>query len=174
MDFSVRRFRSLLCQASVTRSSGFFRMLEDVMAAGAVMDEETGTGQHAQHVLRSERGQAPAHADSGNRTRISSYTGDRSAGIGRWSLCKLSGCAISRASSNVSPSVTRPGKRRASHDKSAFIRLLRPARTPRCSYIPPSRSAFLRSYAFLAKAPARLLETRACWVPVSPDAWPST
>ncbi len=32
----------------------------------------------------------PAHADSDNRTRTSSFTGIRSDGMGRWSLRKLS------------------------------------------------------------------------------------
>ena len=75
IDCNVPRFKSLLCNGSVTRRPlvcGCFRMHHEARAF-----------EYAQYVLGTERRKPSAHAVSGTRTPISSFTGALSEGMGR-------------------------------------------------------------------------------------------
>ena len=58
-------------------------MLQDIVAAGYVVHFETGMFEHSQYLLGLERRKSAAHARSGTSTRISSFTGALSDGMGK-------------------------------------------------------------------------------------------
>lgn len=53
------------------------------MAASNMMHLKARTSEHSQDVLGLERRKQPAHAGSGTSTRISSFTGALSEGMGK-------------------------------------------------------------------------------------------
>jgi hypothetical protein len=63
--------------------TGIFRMLENVVTPGRVMHSEPSSLRCPQHIFRSKGGKVPAHSVSGTSTRISSFTGILSEGMGR-------------------------------------------------------------------------------------------
>jgi hypothetical protein len=58
-------------------------MFQDLVAAGEVVNDEPRMLERSQHVLGLERGKSAAQARSGTITRISSFTGALSEGMGR-------------------------------------------------------------------------------------------
>jgi hypothetical protein len=66
------------------------RVLQHVVTTADMMHHEAFPFEQPQNVFGFQSRKPPAHADSGNNTRTSSFIGILSDGIGRWSLRKLS------------------------------------------------------------------------------------
>jgi hypothetical protein len=117
-------FQGPALEVSMMKREGYpemrlVRMLEDMVAAGRVVHKQPGPLQDPEDLSWPEHGEPSAQTVS-STTFTCSFTGSSrmgvSVGMGSPSLCRLSrearmaSLAISRASSRVSPSVTKPGK----------------------------------------------------------------
>jgi len=97
---------------------GSIAMLEDGVAARDMVNEKAAAFERAQYLPRFERGKARLHGDASatvtfsltGSSRISLSDGSCAPSLARLSRYpRMASLAFSRASSNVSPSETRPG-----------------------------------------------------------------